>query len=266
MPIRIILAGAAGWVGKSLVPAIANDPGLELTAAVSPSNAGKRLADVVSEYPGDIIISGSVSEALTVKADVFIDYTTPDAVKQNVLNAINAGLHCVIGTSGLTDEDYAEIDAAARAKGAGVLAAGNFAITAVLLAKFAETAARYVPSWEIIDYAGAGKPDAPSGTARELAVRLATIGKPETPVPVAEVNGVKEARGGTLGGTQVHSVRLPSFVLSAEVVFGAADERLTIRHDAGSSAEPYVGGTLYAVKRVSGFTGLRRGLDSIMDI
>lgn len=170
----------------------------------------------------------------------------------------------VVGSSGLTAEDYAEIDAGARERGVGVVAAGNFSLTAALAQAAAALVARHLPSWEIVDYASASKPDAPSGTARELAERLARIRRPQVEMPVEQVAGAPEARGTTIGGTQVHSVRLPSFVVSTEVVFGLPDERLSIRHDAGGSPQPYVGGTLLALRAVGGVTGLVRGLDTLL--
>ena len=141
----------------------------------------------------------------------------------------------VIGTSGLTAADLDEIDAAARERSVGVVASGNFSLTAAMCQAAALLAARHLPQWEIIDYASASKPDVPSGTARELAERLGEIRRPELGHPIEELHGPAEARGATVGGTQIHSVRLPSFVVSTEVVFAAPDERLTIRHDAGGT-------------------------------
>ena len=122
-------------------------------------------------------------------------------------------------------------------------------------------AARHLPAWEVIDYASAGKPDAPSGTARELAERLGASQKERPP---AETAGAPEARGADIAGTQVHSLRLPSFTVSTEVVFALPDERLSIRHDAGSSATPYVAGTLLAARAAPSTTGLVRGLDTLL--
>lgn len=129
-------------------------------------------------------------------------------------------------------------------------------------------AAKYVPDVEVIDYASAKKPDAPSGTARELAEALADIRGASTAKPQSEVSGVPETRGGAVGaapGVQVHALRLPSYILSCEALFGLPDERLTIRHDAGSSAAPYVAGTLLAIRHVVNIKGLVRGLDSLID-
>lgn len=264
--IRICLAGATGWVGRGLVPAIAQAPDLTLVAAVARKGAGRRLAEVLGFPAPDIVISKSVEDALAAPCDVLVDYTLPDVVRRNVLAAIGRGVHAVVGTSGLTDEEYAEIAAAARARGVGVLAAGNFALTAVLLQRFAELAAKHIPHWEIIDYGKADKPDAPSGTSRELASRLSRVGAPVLQHPLDETRGSREARGATLFGTQVHSVRLPGFVSSIEVLFGLPHERLSIRHDSGSGVEPYVAGTLLAVRKAGSFIGLRRGLDAVMDL
>jgi 4-hydroxy-tetrahydrodipicolinate reductase len=267
MPLRIILAGATGWVGRALVEAIAKAEDLELAGAVSRSAAGRDAGEPAGIEPLGVTVSATLDEALRQPADVVIDYTNPQVVKGHALAALAAGRHVVIGTSGLSAEDYAEIDSRAREAKCGVLAAGNFSITATLLRRFAVEAARYVPDVEIIDYASPAKADTPSGTARELAELLGGTRQPATSKPVAELTGVRETRGGAIGApraVQVHSLRMPSFVLSCEVVLGADNERLTIRHDAGASAAPYVAGTLLATRRVGGLVGLTRGLDMVM--
>jgi 4-hydroxy-tetrahydrodipicolinate reductase len=172
----------------------------------------------------------------------------------------------VIGTSGLTEADYQEIDGAARAAERGVLAVGNFALTVVLMQRFAEIAARLIPQWEIVEYARDAKRDAPSGTARELAARLARVRQPEATVPLADTLGERDARGATVSGSQIHSVRLPGFVISAEIIFGLPDQRLTLRHDSGTSARPYVDGALLAIRKVSTLVGVHRGLDTVLEL
>src|SRR5262249_9225287 len=149
--------------------------------------------------------------------------------------------------------------------GVGVIAAGNFSLTAALLLRAASEAARHLESWEIVDFASAGKPDAPSGTARELAERLGDVHAPSRGVPVEGTVRTPGARGAATAGWQVHSVRLPSFVASTEVVFAADGERLTIRQDAGETPAPYVAGTLLAIRSVVGRAGLTRGLDRLLD-
>ena len=266
MPITVCLAGATGWAGSELARALANVEDLSLVSAISRTHAGQRLGTVVGVPQLATPIHATAAEALAQACDVFVDYTKPDVAKANVLTALDRGAHVVVGTSGLTESDYAEIDAAARLRGRGVLAVGNFALTVVLLQKFAELAARLIPQWEIIDYAHDGKPDAPSGTARELAARLAMVRAPEPTIPLAETRGERDARGATISGSQIHSVRLPGYVIGAEVVFGMPDQRLTIRHDAGNSARPYVDGALLAIRRVSTLVGVHRGLDVILDL
>jgi 4-hydroxy-tetrahydrodipicolinate reductase len=207
----------------------------------------------------------SVAEALDdSEVDVLVDFTHADAVKGNVHAALDRNVAVVVGSSGLSATDYAEIDERARTAGVGVVAAGNFSLTAALLLRFATEAAQRLGSWEVIDYASLGKPDAPSGTARELADRLNDVRPPAVAVPVTETLGAPEARGATVGTTQVHSVRLPSFSVSTEIVFADTDERLSLRHDAGSTAAPYVAGTLLAIREVGQRIGLVRGLDQLL--
>jgi 4-hydroxy-tetrahydrodipicolinate reductase len=253
--VRVCIAGATGWTGSAIARGVVEAPDLELASGVSRSAAGRELCGAP--------IYASVPEALA-GVDVLVDYTAPDAVKGNALAAIDAGVAVVIGTSGLTADDFAELDAAARERSVGVVASGNFSLTAALCQAAALLAARHLPQWEVIDYASATKPDVPSGTARELAERLGAVRAPALGVPVGELHGPREARGAAVDGTQVHSVRLPSFVVSTEVVFGLPDERLTIRHDAGSTPEPYVAGTLIAVRRATGLVGVTRGLDALL--
>ena len=269
MTVRIVVAGSSGWVGRALVSAIASAGDLELAAAVSRSAAGRDAGEAAG-IGGKLGLTtvATLGQALATPSDVVIDYTKPHAVKGHALAALAAGRHVVIGTSGLSAADYAEIDEAARQARRGVLAAGNFSITATLWRRFAMEAARHLADVEIIDYASPGKPDTPSGTTRELAELLAEVRKPGTSKPVADLSGPRETRGAAIGSpvpVQVHSLRLPSYVIACEAIFGADNERLTLRHDAGTSAAPYVAGTLLAARRVSSFVGLKRGLDAVMD-
>ncbi len=249
--IRVCVVGITGWTGSAVADAVEAADDLELVAGVSRS---------------DHESFSSVAEALdAVQADVLVDYTHAAVVKENVLAALEREVGVVVGSSGLTAEDYAEIDARAREQRIGVIAAGNFSVTAALLVRFAEEAARHLEAWEVIDYASATKKDAPSGTAREVAERVEGVRAPKVGVPLDEVHGAPEARGATVAGTQVHSLRLPSFTVSTEAVFAAEGERLSIRHDAGESAAPYVAGTLLAVRAVPGRVGLTRGLDRLLE-
>ena len=247
--IRVCVAGVTGWTGSAVAAAVQAANDLQLVAGVSRSDPGS---------------FSSVADALRTAPDVLVDYTHAAVVRQNVEQAIAAGVHVVVGSSGLSGEDYERIDVLSRERGVGVIAAGNFSVGAALLLRLATEAARHFETWEVIDYASFTKPDAPSGTARELAERLETVRAPRIGVPVDDVLGAQEARGASIAGTQVHSLRLPGFVVSTEVVFASGGQRLSLRHDAGDTAEPYVGGTLLAVRAVSGRVGLTRGLDSLL--
>lgn len=263
---RICLAGATGWAGSALARAIAQADDMELVSAVSRKHAGQILGDVLAEPRLTCPVYATVEEALVQPCDVFFEFTKPDVAKSNVLTALKHEAHVVIGTSGLTDSDYTDIATAAEKHQRGVLAVGNFALTVVLLQKFAEIAARFIPQWEIIDYAQDDKTDSPSGTVRELAYRLSKVRRSELTVPLEQIQGVPETRGARMTGSQVHSVRLPGFTISAEIIFGMPDQKLSIRHDSGSSAQPYVDGALLAIRKVNSFVGLRRGLDSVLDL
>ena len=247
--LRVLIAGVTGWTGVPLAAAVEAADDLALAGGIA-----RRGAD-----------HASVQEALAAtEADVLVDFTKPGVVRGHADAALAAGLHVVVGTSGLTADDYAALDAAARAAGRGVIAAGNFSVLAATLLHAATLAARHVSHWEVIDYGSAGKPDVPSGTSRELAERLAEVGPPEPAEHDADLIGPPEARGARVAGTRVHSLRLPGYALSTDVVLATAGERLVVRHEAGASADPYVTGTLLAIRRVPEITGVLRGLDRLL--
>jgi 4-hydroxy-tetrahydrodipicolinate reductase len=251
MTVRVCIAGITGWTGSAIAPAVADADDLDLVGGVSRSDPAHH---------------SSVAEALTAApADVLVDFTHASAVKDNVMTALEHGANVVIGSSGLSADDFDAIEARARQTSLGVVAAGNFSLSAALLLRSAVEAAKHFDTWEIIDYASAKKTDAPSGTARELAERLAEVREPTIGVPVDQVIGPDGARGATVAGVQVHSLRLPSFVVSTEIVFAATGERLSIRHDADQTPAPYVAGTLLAIRAVPGRVGLTRGLDRLLD-
>ena len=265
-PISICVAGVTGWVGRVLAPAILTQKDLLLTSAVARKSSQKTVGETLA-CASPVEIRATVAEALAKdKFDVLVDYTSAEAVFENVRAAAAAGVHVVVGSSGITDDQFFFLDALARERSVGILAAGNFAITAVLAQVFACCAAKYVDSWEVIEYAHHDKIDAPSGTARELASRLAKVGPPKHIVAPESVIGDSRSRGASAAGTQVHSIRLPGFIISFETILGRNNERLSIRHDAGSGAEPYVGGTLLGIREVRKASGVRRGLDSILDL
>jgi 4-hydroxy-tetrahydrodipicolinate reductase len=264
MAIRVCVAGASGWTGSAVTRAVLASEEFELTGAIARGRAGRDAGELLGLPAKGVVVAASLGEALARPADVLVDFTSPDSVKQRTLEALAGGVRVVIGTSGLTAADYADIERTATANRLGVVAAGNFSLTAALAKHFCLLAAKHLPSWEVMDYAHAEKPDAPSGTARELADALGEVAQNKLAVPVEQTHGDREARGATIAGTQVHSIRLPGVVLAFEAIFGLPNERLTIRHDAGKGAEPYVHGTLLAVRRVMEVNGLVRGLDRLL--
>jgi len=246
MAIRVCVAGATGWTGSAVTGAILASSDFQLVSAVARRQVGADIGEALDLKRANVPIVASLEEALAVPTDVLIDYTTPEVVKDHILAALDKGVRVVVGTSGLTASDYSDIEQRAQARRLGVIAA------------------QYLPSWEIIDYASAAKIDAPSGTTRELAEELATISQNHLEVALEQTHGLKEARGANIDGTQVHSIRLPSYVIAFETIFGLPDERLSIRHDAGSGAQPYVSGTLLATRKVLEVNGLVRGLDRLL--
>ena len=234
--IRVCIAGITGWVGVPLAKAIRESTDLELVAGVARSGGAM---DGITIYP-------SVSSALSASSaqfDVVVDYTSAHAVAANVRAAVQGGRHVIVGSSGMTDTEYEEIDAIARTNDVGVIAGGNFSLSAALLQRFAVEAARYFPQVEVVDVAHHDKIDAPSGTARELSWRLGQV--TGSPPPV-------------------HSIRLHGYTIGVEARFGAPSERLTLTYDGGSGAEPYIAGTLLAIRKVAQVRGVVRGFDQIL--
>ena len=268
---QIIIGGATGWTGSAVAKAIKKHDLHRLMGAVVGPNSkdlGKDLGHLIDpdKCSWELPLSGDLQKTLkdSPSTNVYVDYTSAACVKHNVLTALDCGKHVVIGSSGLAEKDFEEIADLAMSKKLGVIAACNFSITAALAKRFCMMAAKYIPHREIVDYASAGKKDSPAGTTRELAEELAKINTTVLDLPISETIGYREARGARIGDTQVHSLRLPGYTLAFEGLFGLPDERLTIRHDAGSGATPYVAGTLLAIERVSQKPGLIRGLDTLL--
>ena len=265
MSIRVCVAGVTGDVGRLLTTAILGQNELSLTAAVARRAAGQTVGHLL-ERDSAVQIRPSVHAAIASDAfDVLVDYTSARIAFENALTAVRAGKHVVVGSSGITVEQYAQLDAEARSRDVGLLH-GNFSITAVLAQVFAAAAARYIKSWEIIEYAHDDKIDAVSGTAHELAHRLAQYAPTQHALAPDDFVGDTRSRGATVEGTQVHAIRLPGLVFGFEVLFGRSQERLTIRHEAGSHCEPYIDGTLLAIQQVSRLRGLHQGLESVLDL
>jgi 4-hydroxy-tetrahydrodipicolinate reductase len=198
--------------------------------------------------------------------DVVIDFTHPDVVLDNLKFLIDNGMNAVVGTTGFTDERLAQVQSWVDAKpGAAVLIAPNFAIGAVLSMSFAQQAARFFESVEVIELHHPNKADAPSGTATRTArlIAEARIGLP--PIPDATSTGLPGARGADVDGIAVHSVRLAGLIAHQEILFGTQGETLTIRHDSLDRTS-FVPGVLLAVRRGPERPGLTVGLEALLDL
>lgn len=243
--IRIGVNGAAGRMGATVCDAVEADAELELVAR---GDAG----DPASAF-------------IDAGCDVVVDFTVAAAARESIPWLAGHGVHCVVGTTGLGDTDLETVGKAAGVGGGNVLIAANFAISAVLMMRFAELAAPFFDTAEIIELHHDAKLDAPSGTAAVTAERIAAV-KPEWPADPTTHETVAGARGGRgPGGIHVHSVRMRGMVAHQEVILGAAGQTLTLRQDS-YSRESFMPGVVLACKRVSDLPGLTRGLDAVLGL
>ena len=265
IPVTII--GAAGRMGRETVRAVCADPEIELVGAVGRSLVGSDVGEVAGISHVGVAISDDIGATLK-NARVAVDLSVPAVVKSNVAAILAAGVAAVVGTTGLTEADLAELDEAAKNAGVPLLIAPNFAIGAILMMRFATEAAKYFESAEIIERHHDKKLDAPSGTAFKTALSMrqargadfVRIGGDSAD----ENSSALGARGGAIGGVSIHSVRLPGYLAHQEVIFGMAGQTLKIQHDA-IGRECYMPGVLLAIKRVWELpVGLTFGLEAIL--
>ncbi len=243
---RVGVLGAKGKVGATMVAAVEAAKDLTFTAGV---DAGDPLSQLVDS-----------------RTEVVIDFTHPDVVMDNLRFLIDNGIHAVVGTTGFTDERVSQVREWLAAKPDGaVLIAPNFAIGAVLSMHFAQQAARFFESVEVIELHHPHKADAPSGTAARTARLIADARKGLPPNPDATSTGLDGARGADVDGIPVHSVRLAGLVAHQEVLFGTLGETLTIRHDSFDRTS-FVPGVLLAVRKVADRPGLTVGIEPLLDL
>jgi len=245
--IRVAVLGAAGRMGSTVVRAIEAAPDLVLAAALD--------------------MDDDVGAAVAANASVAVEFTVPDSSEANVHALIDAGIHAVVGTTGWNEEALERVrDHLLDRPEIGVIVAPNYALGAVLSMRFAALAAPYFESVEVIELHHPDKIDAPSGTARQTADRIAAArrdaGTP--PSPDATSVALDGARGADVGGVRVHSVRLRGLVAHQEVLLGNPGETLTIRHDT-TDRESFMAGVLLGIRRVGVHPGLTFGLDAFLD-
>ncbi|OBG87650.1 4-hydroxy-tetrahydrodipicolinate reductase [Mycobacterium sp. NS-7484] len=243
---RVGVLGAKGKVGATMVHAVESAEDLTFSTGVDAGDPLSQLTDT--------------------KTDVVIDFTHPDVVMDNLKFLIDNGIHAVVGTTGFTWERIEQVETWLKDKPeSAVLIAPNFAIGAVLSMHFAQQAARYFESVEIIELHHPHKADAPSGTAARTAKLIAEARKGMPPNPDATSTGLDGARGADVDGVPVHSVRLAGLVAHQEVLFGTQGETLTIRHDSLDRSS-FVPGVLLAVRKIGERPGLTIGIEPLLDL
>jgi 4-hydroxy-tetrahydrodipicolinate reductase len=262
MTIRVGVFGAGGRMGSTVCEAVTGDPDLDLVTAVDPFHAGLDLREVTGvDLP--LQVSADPEGLTNDDVDVVVDFTQLDAARQNLEWAAAHGVHAVVGTSGFTEGDVEGLRTAFTASNCVVVP--NFAIGAVLMIRFAELAAPFFDSAEIIELHHDQKIDAPSGTAMHTAERMAAASDDWAPDPTkSEVLG--GARGGrSPAGIPIHSVRLRGMVAHQEVLLGTTGQTLTLRHDSYDRSS-FMPGVLIAVKQVAAHPGVTVGLEALLNL
>lgn len=263
--IRVAVSGAAGKMGREVVRVLVRDEGLKLVGAVDPHGLGADAGVLAGLDPLGVTVSGDLEGMLAAtKPEVLVDFTSPTVVASNARTAIRAGVHPVIGTTGMSAEDLADLRRLCAETGVGGFVAPNFAVGAVLMMKFSEMAAKFLPAVEIIELHHDQKADAPSGTAIKTAEMISNARgeyRQSSATLVLKLDGV---RGGNYdGGIRIHSVRLPGLVAHQEVIFGGLGQTLSIRHDS-ISRESFMPGVVLAVRRVIGLREMVVGLENLI--
>jgi 4-hydroxy-tetrahydrodipicolinate reductase len=258
--VQVAICGIRGRMGQEMLLGLSADPEITVVGGCDPRPAND------ADPPSPLPITASLDELLgKTRPEAVVDFTTAEAARSNALTALGKGVPIVIGTTGLSDAELDEVDAAARAAGVGALVAPNFAIGANLLLYFAKIASQFFDAAEVIEIHHDAKIDAPSGTALNIAREMREArGRPFAGDNVSKFV-VEGARGGVYGDLHVHSLRMPGFVATHEVIFGGTGQSLTIRHDS-IGRDSFVPGVRYAVKHMQGKVGLVRGLDEFMGL
>ncbi|WP_413380553.1 4-hydroxy-tetrahydrodipicolinate reductase [Alkalihalobacillus sp. 1P02AB] len=263
--LKIVIAGHRGNMGKEAVKMVSNHDRFELVAVVDSKNAGKKIKDIEGLMSLETPIYEDMDRCLAEhEPDVLIDLTNPKFGKKHMESAFNHGVRPVVGTTGFTEEDIAELRQIAKSKQLGAIIAPNFAIGAILMMKFAQTAAKYMPDVEIIERHHDRKLDAPSGTAIKTAQLITEVREAKTQGHPEEKEELQGARGADMEGMKIHSVRMPGLVAHQEVLFGSVGQTLTIRHDS-INRESFMPGVQLAVETVVNLDTLVYGLENIID-
>jgi 4-hydroxy-tetrahydrodipicolinate reductase len=254
--IRVGVLGAGGRMGSTVCRAVSEAPDMELVAAVDPVHAGTE--------SGEIRLAASAHQLEAAGAQVAVDFTVLDAARENLRWCAEHGVHAVVGTTGFGEAELTEFADLFDRSDANAVIAPNFAVGAVLMMRFAEVAAPFFETAEIIELHHDQKVDAPSGTAALTAQRMAAASKDWADDPTTTVVAAG-ARGGVVDGIPVHSVRMRGMVAHQEVLLGTTGQTLTIRHDSYDRTS-FMPGVLLAVRKIAETPGLTIGLDALLGL
>lgn len=261
---KVVVAGADGRMGREVVKAVLKENDMILVGAVDARNHGEDIGTLAAGKPSGVYLAGNLGRVLEeTRADVVVDFTTPDTIRENLEIYFSHKVNVVVGTTGISEDDIDVIDRKARDAGIGVVIAPNFAIGAILMMKFAAEAAKYMPHVEIIELHHDRKLDAPSGTAIKTAELIRAHREPVKQGHPDEYEKIQGSRGGEYSGIRVHSVRLPGYVAHQEVIFGGLGQTLTIRHDS-INRESFMPGVILAVRKVMELKGVTYGLEKLL--
>lgn len=263
-PIRVLVTGAWGQMGRVAVCAVLSQPDMALVAAVDPAGGGHPVTELDPRAPADLIGARQLGAALEEsRPDVLVDFTSPAVVRNNLETGLKAGVACVVGTTGLSETDLKMLDRMARRHRTACFVAPNFSLGANLMMRFAAEAAPSYDWVEIIERHHQHKQDAPSGTALRTAELIAAARQRPVSEAATTVDKAPGSRGGEREHIRIHAVRLPGYVANQEVVFGGPGEVLRIEH-CTTSRECFMPGMLLAVRKVRELEGLVVGLENIM--
>jgi 4-hydroxy-tetrahydrodipicolinate reductase len=264
--IRVFVSGAGGKMGQEVVRTVLQQEDMQLVGASDTRLQGIDIGYAIGISHVGIDISGPLeaNQLRETQTDVLVDFTNPQSVLKNAKCAISTGVIPVLGTTGLDDADISEIRELADREKTGAFIAPNFSIGAILMMRFAQEAAKYLPHVEIIELHHDQKLDAPSGTALKTIEWISEVRKPMVQGHPNEYEKFPGSRGGEVDGIRIHSVRLPGFIAHQEVIFGGLGQALTIRHDA-FSRETYMPGVMLAIRKSSALTNLVIGLENFLD-
>ncbi|MDD9267671.1 4-hydroxy-tetrahydrodipicolinate reductase [Paenibacillus sp. GCM10023248] len=263
--IRVAVIGASGRMGREVVKTVLTESDMELVAGVGRSSGPIDLGRMVGMEECGVTLSTDLELALTAsKPDVLVDFTGPQTAFSHTSLAIRLGIRPVMGTTGFTPEDIAELDKQCREQGIGGLIAPNFSIGAILMMRFAAQASKYFPHLEIIEYHGDQKLDAPSGTSVKTAELISEVREEIRQGNPKEEEVIEGSRGGYYNGFRIHSVRLPGIFAQQEVIMAEQGQALKIRHDSYDRAA-YMPGVAIAVRKVLTYSGMIYGFEHFID-